>query len=149
MMHELSVQTAPRSPLSYRAKSQRKIPFSPVMLSEVGAHATTQSKHPGAAGSHNANTGSSTEIAHSDTFLRKAREPGENSLNLRFSMPAFSGCFDSETRPSARLSAQHDRCRGSGSFPQPSQPVVRYPGKPSKNKIRRVISSEVSAEDTV
>ena len=44
------------------------------MLSEVGAHATTQSKHPGAGGCHNANTGSSTEIAHSDTFLRKARE---------------------------------------------------------------------------
>jgi hypothetical protein len=34
-----------------------------VMLSEVGAHATTQSKHPGAAGCNDADTGSSTEIA--------------------------------------------------------------------------------------
>jgi hypothetical protein len=44
------------------------LPFTPVMLSEVGAHATTQSKHPGAAGCHNANPGNSTEIAHSDSF---------------------------------------------------------------------------------
>jgi hypothetical protein len=57
------------------------------MLSEVGAHATTKSKHPGAVGCHNANTGRSTEIAHSDTLLRKQREPAENSLNLRFSQP--------------------------------------------------------------
>jgi hypothetical protein len=28
-------------------------------------------------------------------FLKKSeREPGENSLNLHFSLPAFSGCFD-------------------------------------------------------
>jgi hypothetical protein len=40
------------------------------MLSEVGAHTTTQSKHPGAAGCNHADTGSSTEIAHSDRFLK-------------------------------------------------------------------------------
>jgi hypothetical protein len=32
-------------------------------LSEVGAYATTQSKHPGAAGCNNADIGSSTEMA--------------------------------------------------------------------------------------
>jgi hypothetical protein len=37
-------------------------------LSEVGAYATTQSKHPGAAGCNHADTGSSTETAHSDIF---------------------------------------------------------------------------------
>jgi hypothetical protein len=39
------------------------------MLSEVGAHATTESKHPGAAGINNADTGSSTEAA----FRRDSR----------------------------------------------------------------------------
>jgi hypothetical protein len=109
-----------RLPPCHVERSRSALPSTPVMLSEVGAHATTKSKHPGAVGCHNANTGRSTEIAHSDTLLRKQREPGENSLNLRFSA-RFSGCFDSETQPSARLSAQHDRCRGSGSPDQAEQ----------------------------
>jgi hypothetical protein len=62
------------------------------MLSEVGAHATTQSKHPGAAGCNNADTGSSTKIAHSDTFL-KMRERLRELPEYAFFTASILGMF--------------------------------------------------------
>ena len=56
-----------------------KSPF--VMLSGVGAHATTQSKHPEAAGCNNTETGSSTETAVL-TFRRRLREQIEKVTSL-------------------------------------------------------------------
>jgi hypothetical protein len=47
----------------FRHLPETRDPLPTVMLSEVGAHATTQSKHPGSAGCNDADTGSSTEIA--------------------------------------------------------------------------------------
>jgi hypothetical protein len=71
------------------------------MLSGVGAHATTQSKHPGAAGCHNANPGSSTEIAHSDTLLE--RKPGENSAFFTASILGMFRLRDAVIRASLRV----------------------------------------------
>jgi hypothetical protein len=76
------------------------------MLSGVGAHATTQSKHPEAAVRHHTDLGNSLKTF--SLLLLAQAAPRELPVAASSRM-ASSGCFDSEPRLFARLFAQHDR----------------------------------------
>jgi hypothetical protein len=77
------------------------------MLSGVGAYATTQSKHLGAAACNNADQGSSSEKSNSDIQTRKGDLWGELPESAWPS--TYPQDVSTMRRLFARLSAQHDR----------------------------------------
>jgi hypothetical protein len=83
---------------------------SPVMLSEVGAYETT---------SRNIPVQPVVQCRYGEFYrgciecpVFKEERASRKSPESAFSALASSGCFDSETRLSARLSAQHDTVCG-------------------------------------